>query len=182
MCKWKEDGDVHQITYAIIVLKKIILGVNLDENVEDGDDSFRVSVNSMEKHISPIHSYSSHTVNMISNIVDNDAILCDVRQFNQNFVTFDLHFRWWSWQNYTYELFWFINPNLDWEKFLFTVMHSTLCVHIMHTKKKSRNEMLCYDTHKNFRHCNSFRWLHFLCLNFQFKSILVILCHVSIRS
>lgn len=91
-----EDGDVHLITYAVIVLKKIILGVNLDENVEDGDDSFRVSVNSMEKHISPIHSYSSHTVNMISNIVDNDAILCDVRQFNQNFVTFDLHFRWWS--------------------------------------------------------------------------------------
>lgn len=65
---------------------------------------------------------------MITNFVDDDSLLCCILQFDNDFVLFFVHFRWWTRQDDPYQLFRIKYPDLmKWSTILqFCVMISVV--------------------------------------------------------
>lgn len=100
-------------THAVIVLEEIVFRIDFVENVKHRHDVLGARVDGVEEQIRPIHSYAADAVDMIPNVIDNDELFGYVRQLDEDFITFALHFRWRSGENHAHQLLRLVDPDLQ---------------------------------------------------------------------
>lgn len=94
-------------------LQKVVMRIDHLQHVVHRNDCLCGRIDCMEKQITPVHSDASHLIDMISDLVDNDAMMCCISQLTDDLVLLLIHFGRWPRQNDANQLVGIENPNLQ---------------------------------------------------------------------